>query len=125
MFTGWALDWVSGSWNLTLQLLPTTKLYSSLLDLSLTVAGWEIESESKFYSSGFKYQNFYVSGYLGDWDVWSKIYFNVQDVRYQKAWLDFERPLGGGTLTLSVNHWASQAAIHPVTRTDSAPGPAG
>ncbi|RLE29997.1 hypothetical protein DRJ54_03620 [Candidatus Acetothermia bacterium] len=104
----WALDWVSGSWETTLKILPTTEIYYSELTLSFGVAGWELESESKLYSSGLKYQNFYLDGYLGDWDVWGKIYFHAQDVRYQKAWLDFERPLGDGTLTLSVNHWASE-----------------
>ena len=104
----WALDWVSGSWETTLKILPTTEIYYSELTLSFGVADWELESESKFYSDGLRYQNFYLDGYLGDWDVWGKIYFHAQDVRYQKAWLDFERPLGDGTLTLSVNHWASE-----------------
>ena len=103
-----ALDWVSGSWDLTLQLLPTTELYRSQLDLSFTVAGWEIESESKVYSSGFKYQNFYVSGYLGDWDLWGKMYFHVQDVRYRKLWLNAQTELPGTLFTLSFNHWASE-----------------
>jgi len=33
-------EWVEGGWDLTLQLFPTTKLYSSELQLSFTVAGW-------------------------------------------------------------------------------------
>jgi len=99
---------VEGGWDLTLQLFPTTKLYSSELQLSFTVAGWELESESKLYSDGLRYQNFYLSGYLGDWDVWGKMYFHAQDVRYQKAWLNVAAELWRTELTVSFNHWASE-----------------
>jgi hypothetical protein len=105
-----SLDGFSGTWKATIELLPNTELYYSEMVLSTTLAGFEIESESKFYSDGWRYQNFYISGDVGDWDVWGKIYFSAKDIRYQKLWLNFELPLGDGdnSLRLSVDHWASE-----------------
>ncbi|GAB4305873.1 MAG: hypothetical protein Kow0097_04830 [Candidatus Bipolaricaulota bacterium] len=102
---------LSGSWGLTLELLPNTRIYSSDLTLNWGVApGWRVESESKVYSDGLlRYQNFYLSGGFGDFGVWGKIYFHAQEVRYQKAWVNAEIPLGGGTFRSSFNHWASSA----------------
>ncbi len=102
---------LEGSWEATVQILPSVSIYSSVLTLKYSFAtDWSIESESKVYSGAFKYQNFYLDGKFGDWDVWGKIYFSVQDVRYQKLWVNFEMPLPGedNYLRLSVNHWASE-----------------
>lgn len=103
-----AFERVSGSWDTTLQLFPTIKLYQSFITLELAFAGWSVESETKIYSSGWRYQNFYLDGSLGDWDVWGKIYFDVQNTRYEKLWLDFETAVGEGTLFFGLNHWASR-----------------
>ncbi len=104
-----AIPDIQGSFEATIELLPNQKLYYAELDLTTTFAGWEITSESKFYSTGWKYQNFYVEGALADLDVWGKIYFHAQDVRYQKSWVNFELPLPGAEnyVRFSVNHWAS------------------
>lgn len=99
-----------GQWDLTLQLLPTLKIYGSELTLNYVFApGWRVESESKFYSDGLRYQNFYLSGSFGDFDVRGKMYFHAQDVRYQKSWLNAEIPWAGGTFRLSFNHWATRS----------------
>ena len=102
---------LEGSWEATVQILPSISIYSSILTLKYSFAtDWSIESESKVYSGAFKYQNFYLDGKFGDWDVWGKIYFSVQDVRYQKLWANFEMPLPGEDdyLRLSVNHWSGE-----------------
>ncbi|MCS7216843.1 MAG: hypothetical protein NZ924_04065 [Candidatus Bipolaricaulota bacterium] len=98
-----------GSWDMTLELLPSLRIYGSNLYLNCSFApGWRIESETKIYSGGvFKYQNFYVSGSLGDIRVWGKTYFHAEEVRYQKMWFNAEISLLGGTLRGSFNHWAS------------------
>lgn len=69
-----------------------------------------MEGESKIYSDGLlRYQNFYLEGSFGEFDLWGKIYFHAQEVRYQKFWLNAEIPLGEGTFRSSFNHWASAA----------------
>ncbi|QAA76227.1 MAG: hypothetical protein BIP78_0461 [Candidatus Bipolaricaulis sibiricus] len=97
-----------GSWDLTFELLPTTRIYSSDITLNWQFApGWRVESESKIYSDGLlRYQNFHLDGSLGAFDAWGKIYFHVQEARYRRAWLHMETPLEGGTLRLSFHHWA-------------------
>lgn len=102
---------LGGVWDLTLELLPNTRIYSSDITLRWSIApGWRVESESRVYSEGLlRYQNFYLSGTLGDLDVWGRIYFHVQQARYRRVWLHAEIPLGGGTLRSSFNHWASAA----------------
>jgi len=98
----------SGEWDLTLELFPTLRLYTSSLTLAFRpLPGWVWESESTFYSTGLRYQNFYASGFLGDLLVEGKIYFHAEEQRYRRAWLDLKLPLATGTLTLSANHWAS------------------
>jgi len=99
-----------GNWESTLTLLPTLQIYRSTLTLDCVFApGWRIESESKIYSGGvFQYQNFYISGGFGDFNVWGKIYFHAQEVRYQKMWVNAEIPVGEGTFRASFNHWATR-----------------
>lgn len=100
-----------GSWQATVELLPTLRVYQSDLVLNLAFApGWRLESESKFYTFGeYRYQNFFLSGTLGDLRTWGKVYFHARDVRYQKVWLNAEARLSAGTLRSSFNHWASAA----------------
>lgn len=100
---------LTGTWDLVFELLPNTRIYSSDLTLNVGFAsGWTIESESKIYSDMLlRYQNFYLSGRFGEFDVWGKIYFHAGEVRYQKVWLHAEAPLGAGMLRSSVTHWAS------------------
>ncbi|MGY4706459.1 hypothetical protein ACVNPS_01720 [Candidatus Bipolaricaulota sp. J31] len=105
-----AISDVHGTLEVTVKLLPVPpELYSAVLELTTTFAGWEITSESKFYDDGWRYQNFYLDGTLGDLEVWGKIYFHAQDVRYQKSWINLEVPLPGedNHLRFSFNHWAS------------------
>lgn len=98
-----------GTWDMTLELLPTPRIYGSNLVLDCSFApGWRIESETKIYSGGvYKYQNFYVSGNFGDFSVWGKVYFSAEEVRYQKMWLNAETKFGDLTARLSFNHWAT------------------
>lgn len=114
-----------GTWDMTLELLPTLRIYGSNLVLNCSFApGWRIESETKIYSGGvYKYQNFYVSGSFGDFSVWGKIYFHAEEVRYQKMWLNAEIPLGGGTFRSSFNHWASSADYSSYDRNTFGPWP--
>ncbi|MBC7221710.1 hypothetical protein H5T56_01775 [Candidatus Bipolaricaulota bacterium] len=97
-----------GSWDMTLELMPTLRIYESNLNLNCSfLPGWRVESETKIYSGGvYKYQNFYISGSFGDFSVWGKIYFHAQEVRYQKMWVNAEIPVGGGKFRASFNHWA-------------------
>ncbi|MCS7240883.1 MAG: hypothetical protein NZ651_06535 [Candidatus Bipolaricaulota bacterium] len=98
----------SGEWDLTLQLFPTTSIYSSSLALHAQLRpGWYWEGEFYFGSKGFGSFNSYISGSLGDLLLDGKIYFDAEEVRYRRAWLDIELPLSTGTITLSANHWAS------------------
>ncbi len=98
-----------GDWDFTLEILPNLRVYESELTLNYVFApGWRIESESKIYSDGWRYQNFYIDGTFGDFDIWGKMYFHAQEVRYQKMWLNAEAPIGGGTLWFSFNHWAKR-----------------
>lgn len=109
---GWAGFSLSfyGDWDFTLQILPTVEIYQSTLTINCVFApGWRIESESKFYSDGFRYQNFYISGTFGDFRVWGKTYFHAQEVRYQKMWLNAELPIGEGKFRISFNHWSRAA----------------
>ena len=103
--------WISGTWDLTFELLPNTRIYESELKLNVGfLPGWRVESESKIYSDGLlRYQNFYLDGSFGDFDVWGKIYFHAQEARYQKMWVNAEIPVGGGAFRSSFNHWASAA----------------
>jgi hypothetical protein len=104
-----AVEFTGGSFSATIELLPDLELYSAELTLGMSFAGMlEVESESKIYSDGLRYQNFYLDGYIGDWDLWGKIYFHAQEVRYQKLWLNAALDLFGEELTLSFNHWASE-----------------
>lgn len=99
-----------GTWDLTLELLPTLRIYESELNLNYVFApGWRVESESKFYSDGLRYQNFYISGSFGDFSVWGKMYFHAQEVLYQKFWINAEIPVGEGAFRASFNHWATPA----------------
>lgn len=101
---------LTGNWNLTFEVLPNTRIYSSDVTLSWGIAPeWLIESESRFYSDGLlRYQNFYLGGGFGEADVWGKIFFHAQEVRYQKVWLNAEVDLGSaGTIRSSFNHWAT------------------
>ncbi|MEN3011167.1 MAG: hypothetical protein ABDI20_09485, partial [Candidatus Bipolaricaulaceae bacterium] len=70
-----------GSWDMTLELLPTLRIYGSNLYMKCSFApGWRIESETKIYAGGvYKYQNFYVSGSFGDFRVWGKMYFSAEE----------------------------------------------
>ena len=105
-----ALSGIHGGFEATVELLPDVELYYAELELVTTYADWEVTSESKFYSDGWRYQNFYLDGSIAGLDVWGKIYFHAQDVRYQKFWLNAEISLPGGKdnyLRLSVDHWAS------------------
>ncbi len=108
-FVALALSDFHGDFYFMIQLLPDTELYKAELELTATIAGWDITSESKLYSDGWRYQNFYFEGMLGPFETEGKIYFHAQDVRYQKFWVNFEVPLSGegNYLRLSVNHWAS------------------
>ena len=68
-----------GTWGMTVQLMPTVQIYESTLvpDCSFAL-GCRVKSETKFCSGGvYRYQNFYVSGSLGDIGVWEKIYFDA------------------------------------------------
>lgn len=100
---------LTGSWDLTFELMPNTRIYESTLTLNWWfMPGWRVESESKMYSDMvLRYQNFYLSGSFGEFGVWGKIYFHAQEVRYQKVWVNAEIPFGGGTFRSSFNHWAS------------------
>jgi len=100
-----------GTWDFTLRLLPILQIYGSNLVLNCVFApGWRIQSESKIYSGGvFKYQNFYISGSFGEFNVWGKMYFHAQEVRYQKMWLNAEIPVGQGKFRASFNHWATRS----------------
>lgn len=102
---------LAGTWGLTFELLPNTRIYSSEITLRWGFApGWNLESESKIYSDGLlRYQNFYLEGGFGELGVSGKIYFHARDVRYQKLWVNAEVPVGGGTLLGSFNHWATAA----------------
>ncbi|MCX7750573.1 MAG: hypothetical protein N2320_03330 [Candidatus Bipolaricaulota bacterium] len=102
---------LTGTWDLTLELLPTPRIYESNLTLELGFApGWRLESESQIYSDGLlRYQNFYLSGSFGEWSAWGKVYFHAQERRYRKVWFHAELPLGGGVLRSSFHHWASAA----------------
>jgi len=51
--------------NMRLEILPDLEIYHSKLHLTFTVACWEIESESKFYSDGCGTRTSYRGGYLG------------------------------------------------------------
>lgn len=101
---------ISGQWDLTLQLLPTLSLYKSSLTLHWPfLPGWYGESESTFYSTGLRYQNFYLSGAFGDLSFKGKIYFHAEEVRYRRAWAKLSLALPTGTIELSANHWSSSA----------------
>ncbi len=105
-----ALSDFHGDFYFMIQLLPDTELYKAELELTATIAGWDITSESKFYSDGWRYQNFYFEGMLGPFEAEGKIYFHAQDARYQKFWINLEMPLSGegNYLRFSVDHWASE-----------------
>lgn len=106
--SGWGISFY-GQWDMTLQLLPTVKVDESELTINYVFApGWRIESESTLDSAGLKYQNFYIDGSFGDFDVWGKMYFHARDVRYQKMWVNAEIPVGEGTFRASFNHWATR-----------------
>ena len=102
---------LTGTWRLTVELLPNTRIYESALTLKWSfLPGWRLESESKIYSDGLlRYQNFYVKGTMGEFSLWGKIYFHAQERRYRKVWFNAEIPLGGGKLRSSFNHWAKAA----------------
>lgn len=104
---GWAQVFVSGDWDFTLQILPALKVYESELTLKLSLAGFEIESESTFYHDGLRYQSFDLSGSFGPFDVSGRISFHAQEVRYRKAWLTVDTDLGEGAIHLSANHWSA------------------
>ncbi|MCS7241019.1 MAG: hypothetical protein NZ651_07240, partial [Candidatus Bipolaricaulota bacterium] len=114
-----------GAWEATVELLPKLRIYESELVLNCSLAqDWRIESESKIYSDGLlRYQNFYLSGSLGGFRVWGKIYFHAQEVRYQKAWLNAEIALLGGTFRSSFNHWASAEDYSDYDRDTFGPWP--
>ncbi len=103
----WALGALSGNWSTSLQLLPTLKLSESGLTLRLALASFRVESESTFYHDGLRYQSFYASGKLAEFDIWGRISFHAQDIRYRKAWINIETKHGGGTIRLSLNHWSA------------------
>ncbi len=114
----------SGEWNLTLQLLPVISIYSGSLTLQARFApGWEWQSESTLGSAGLSYQNFYLSGFLRDLFVEGKVYFNAKELRYRRAWMDFELSVPTGTITLSANHWASSAEYTSSHREKYGPWP--
>lgn len=98
-----------GTWDTTIEILPTLRIYRSNLVLNCVFApGWRIESETKIYAGGvFKYQNFYIDGAFGEFDVWGKIYFHAEEVRYQKAWVNAETQIGPASFRLSFNHWST------------------
>ncbi len=116
---------LTGKWNLTFELLPNTRIYSSDITLNVGFApGWRVESESKMYSDMvLRYQNFYVSGSFGEFGVWGKIYFHAQELRYQKVWLNAEIPVGGGAFRSSFNHWATSADYSSSDRAMFGPWP--
>jgi hypothetical protein len=100
----------SGEWDCTLQLLPTLSFYGSSLTLQWRfLPGWYLESTSTFASTGLRYQDFYVSGFLGDFSCEGKIYFHAEEVRYRRAWAKLSWPLSAGTVEFSANHWSSSA----------------
>ena len=102
---------VDGLLKATITLLPTPpELYSAELELSTTVAGWEIISETKFYRGEWRYQNFFLDRSLKGWEVWGKIYFYAAEVRYKKSWVNLELPLSGeeGSFRLGLNHWSRE-----------------
>lgn len=106
-----AMAGINGLFKATVTLLPTPpELYSAELELSTTLAGWELTSESKFYRDGWKYQNFYVDGFLGTCELWGKAYFHAAEVRYRKSWINLEFPLFGEDdhIRFSFNHWSSE-----------------
>jgi hypothetical protein len=106
--SGWAQPTVSGSWSLTLGLLPSLRIEESELTLELSFTSFEIESESTFAHDGLRFQSFYVSGAVGPFDLWGRIFFHAQEVRYRRAWLNVETEIGDGTIRFSLNHWSAR-----------------
>lgn len=106
---GHAQEGLTGYLKTTLRLLPIVKLRKGELTLSVSFAGGTLSTESSFYHTGWRYQNFSLSTALHDLEIFGKIYFSAREARYRKARLEIKLPLDStGRVQLGIHHWAGE-----------------
>jgi len=119
---------LSGSWEMSLALLPATSLDKAVLSLSYSTLGWKVTSVSAFNNSGFVHQEFRLNGSLGFFGISGAMAFNPTNTgpvtvvfptgctpqtasftlnppEYMWAWIKPELSFAGVTLSAMVEHW--------------------
>ncbi len=119
---------LSGSWEMSLVLLPATSLEKAVLTLSYGFAGWLASSISTFNSTGYAQQEFRLRGSLGFLGISGAMAFNPSNVgpvdvvfppgcdpqtssytlhppEYMWAWIKPEFTFAGITLSAMLEHW--------------------
>ncbi|MCX7750720.1 MAG: hypothetical protein N2320_04130, partial [Candidatus Bipolaricaulota bacterium] len=124
----WAQITLSGSWEMSLALLPSTALEKAVLTLSMGFSGWTVSSVSTFNNSGFAHQEFQLKGTFGFFSVSGAMAFNptnsstvtvqfppgctpqtasftLNPPEYSWAWIKPEFSFAGVTFSAMVEHW--------------------
>ena len=99
---------ISGSWygelGFDFSTSPTVISFSSTLELTYSVAGFDITSTSEFSNSGWSTQKFSISGALGPVDVSGWMEFDPTNAKYLASELSTSLDFAGLALSLTVSH---------------------
>jgi hypothetical protein len=99
---------ISGKWEFKMKLVPSAELTYNNLELTYSVAGFEITSLAKFETGGsFDELGFTLSGLVaGLVDFKGGMYFDPRAVAYKHTFVEGKASLIGASLTAKVEHWS-------------------
>ncbi len=105
LFVGIAgLAQISGTWEGSIDLLPSPGFGYTALTLKYSVAGFDLTSYSKFESSGFTVQKFEIAGTVGPADVSGVMGFDPSVPAYAYTDISSTLSFGGVDITSKVFH---------------------
>ncbi|MDD5452866.1 MAG: hypothetical protein PHZ21_01110 [Candidatus Bipolaricaulis sp.] len=119
---------LSGSWEMSLVLLPANSLEKAVLTLAYSTSGWSVSSVSTFNNSGYAEQEFRLRGSLGFLGVTGAMAFNPSDTgpvdvvfrpgcdpqtksftlsspEYMWGWIKPELSFSGIVFSALIEHW--------------------
>ncbi|MBC7099707.1 hypothetical protein H5T52_11480 [Candidatus Bipolaricaulota bacterium] len=119
-FSAFGIGTFSGKWETSLVLLPDPELSSTTLTLNYTDLGFTVTSVSAFDNTGFKTQDFTITGALGPLSITGGMSFDAKGIAYKSASLKASLDFAGISGYLEVKHWAyGYLDSWPCTQTQS------
>ncbi|MCX7750331.1 MAG: hypothetical protein N2320_02005 [Candidatus Bipolaricaulota bacterium] len=103
-FAGFSQIAIKGSWTASVCLVPSTTL-TSTLNLTYTVAGFDITSITGFGAAGITSQRFTFKGVFGPFSASGNVWFQPSPAAYLAADAVTSFDFGGIAIGATVRHW--------------------